>query len=305
MNTVTFLNDELTIQELQSILKKDYSDNSLVSFKNDWVNFVHFCQLHQVNALPASTTAIRIFIEKQAKEKKMSSIRRSLISISHIHIAFEFKDPTKNAQVKASLGSIRLAKKDDSKQTEGITSQMLKKLEYQLSESVELKDIRDLAIWHLMFELLLKRGELRDLKVTDVSFNDEGLGLIKMKEYYYPLSIKISQLLTRWLEASQILEGYLFRSMDRHENLSLNHLNDSSIYRIFRRANILLNHTVNFSGLSARVGATKELSKKGYSIQEIQEMGRWISPAMPNQYIGQTKRSEEQKKIFQTKKSPI
>ncbi|MGF1900471.1 tyrosine-type recombinase/integrase [Aliivibrio sifiae] len=298
-----FLSTELDVETLDTHLNKRYSHNSLLSFKNDWNNFVLFCQLYHVVALPASTTAIRIFIEKQAKEKKLSSIKRSLVSISHIHTAFDFKDPTKTAQVKVALGKIRLDKKDDNKQTEGITSVMLDKLEALLSHSVELKDIRDLCIWHLMFELLLKRGELRDLQLADVCFDEANNGVVKLQECYYPLSKGTSHLLINWINASQITNGYLFRAIDRHQNLSDKHLNDSSIYRVFRRANELLDLDIQFSGLSARVGATKELAKSGYSIHEIQEMGRWVSPAMPNQYIGNIERSERQKSRFKTKKA--
>ena len=302
MNKTLFLIPNVDTDTFAACLKKQYSHNSLISFKNDWNNFVVFCQLHHITALPASTAAIRIFIEKQAKEKKLASIKRALISISHVHIGFDLKDPTRNAQVKASLGKIRLDKKDDSKQTEGITLSMLLELETQLSHSVELKDIRDLLIWHLMFELLLKRSELRDLQLESVCFDELGHCMVQVQQNYYPLSKETMALLTKWLEASKITQGHLFRAIDRHQNVSDKALNDSSIYRVFRRANELLNLDIQFSGLSARVGATKELSKSGYSILEIQEMGRWVSPAMPNQYIGNIERSVRQKEVFKTKK---
>lgn len=303
-NEKHFLSTHLDIDTLAASLKKEYASNSLISFKNDWNNFVSFCQLHNVVALPASTTAIRIFIEKQAKEKKLASIKRALISIAHIHAAFDYKDPTQSIQVKSALGKIRIDKVNDSKQTEGITSSMLADLRTQLIHSTELKDIRDLTIWHLMFDLLLKRSELRDLQLENVCFNDETNScLVKIHQHYYTLSPETTQLLSHWLEYSKIHNGYLFRAIDRHQNVASKGLNDSSIYRIFRRANELLHHDVNFSGLSARVGATQELAQQGYSINEIQEMGRWVSPAMPNQYIGNTERSEKQKALFKPKKA--
>ncbi|MCE4936124.1 tyrosine-type recombinase/integrase [Aliivibrio fischeri] len=299
-----FLSTQLDTETLAACLTKSYSQNSLISFKNDWNNFVEFCQLNNVIALPASTTAIRIFIEKQAKVKKLASIKRALISISHIHTAFEYKNPTQSIQVKSALGKIRVDKVNDNKQTEGISSDMLDELRHQLFNSVELKDIRDLAIWHLMFELLLKRGELRDLQLDDICFNDETNScLVQINQNYYAISEETTELLNRWLQHSNIHDGHLFRAIDRHQNVAINGLNDSSIYRIFRRANELLNLEINFSGLSARVGATKELALRGYSIHEIQEMGRWVSPAMPNQYIGNNERSERQKSVFKTKKA--
>ncbi len=301
MDSHKFLNTYSDLQIFATSLKKKYSTNSIISFKNDWHNFVIFCQLHQLQPLPASIETVCLFIDKQAKDKKMASLKRALISISHVHHAFDLADPTKSIRTKAMLNKIKLDKKDDSKQTEAMSLEMLTDLDNQLCQSKELKDIRDLVIWYLMFELLLKRSELRDLKVEDIIFDDSDNCMVQLQQHYYPISQKTASLLNCWLMASQLSDSYLFRGLDRHQNVSDTHLNDSSIYRIFRRASELLNLNVQFSGLSARVGATTELSKSGYTICEIQAMGRWASPAMPNQYIGNTTLSEKQKAIFKNK----
>jgi len=55
---------------------------------------------------------------------------------------------------------------------------------------------------------------------------------------------------------------------------------------------------LKFSGQSARVGAVQELSEQGYKIKEIQEFGRWLSPAMPYQYVGNKGTAEQEKLKF-------
>ncbi|WP_162674455.1 hypothetical protein [Vibrio variabilis] len=64
-----------------------------------------------------------------------------------------------------------------------------------------------------------------------------------------------------------------------------------------------MDDTLSFSSQSGRVGAVQELSREGLKIREIQEFGRWASPAMPLQYSGKTSLSEEQKSLFKTKKN--
>ena len=84
------------------------------------------------------------------------------------------------------------------------------------------------------------------------------------------------------------------------KNLLKQPLDDSSIYRILRRASDILGLADNhhFSGNSIRVGAAQELSKQGLKVREIQDFGRWLSPAMPAQYVGYTGTAESEKMKF-------
>jgi hypothetical protein len=75
-------------------------------------------------------------------------------------------------------------------------------------------------------------------------------------------------------------------------------MDDSSIYRVLRNASELLSLSINFSGQSTRVGAAQHLSKAGANIKEIQDFGRWLSPAMPYQYIGSTQLAEDEQQTF-------
>lgn len=56
---------------LRVLTHHQYARNSLVSMKNDWNNFLLFCLEKSVSPLPASVTAVRLYIEKQAKTKKV------------------------------------------------------------------------------------------------------------------------------------------------------------------------------------------------------------------------------------------
>ena len=49
-----------------------------------------------------------------------------------------------------------------------------------------------------------------------------------------------------------------------------------------------------FSGQSPRVGAAKDLADSGLSVEDIQEQGRWKSPAMPALYVGEKNRHEQE-----------
>lgn len=124
-----------------------------------------------------------------------------------------------------------------------------------------------------MFECALKRSELKALKMNDIESYDEGYQ-ITIKDSAYKLSQVASVALQRWLSFTGSEDELpMFRAIDKHENIRLQPLDDSSIYRILRRASDILGLADNhhFSGNSIRVGAAQELSKQGLKVREIQD----------------------------------
>ena len=151
-----------------------------------------------------------------------------------------------------------------------------------------------------MFECALKRSELKFLSMNDIESTDSDYQ-ITIKDSVYQLSHVASFALGRWLSFIGTQEDLpVFRAIDKHENIGLQPLDDSSIYRILRRASDLLQLAENhhFSGNSIRVGAAQELSKQGLKVKEIQDFGRWLSPAMPAQYVGYSGTAENEKMKF-------
>ncbi|MDA3140131.1 tyrosine-type recombinase/integrase [Vibrio metschnikovii] len=274
----------ITPQQLALLTQEHYQKNSLLAFSKDWNIFTEFCQRKSVNPLPASVTAVRLFLESEAKVRKFSTIRRYSVTIGMIHYLLNQKDPTLNVQVRQLLQRLRVEKYGDEKQAECFTRQHLASLYQLMVESNESLAIRDLAIYHVMFECAMKRGELKKLSFTDIT---EDHSQLRISSEIYQLSPSAQQILARWTALISQQDGAVFRSIDRHGNINNRPLDDSSIYRILRRAGDLLALPhLKFSGQSTRIGAVKELAEQGYHTKDIQSFGRWLSPAMPNQYLG-------------------
>lgn len=295
---VTEFSELVSLEQMNDLTQHSYAHNSLLAIKNDWNLFVSFCQRKNVNALPASVTATRLFLESESKKRKYSSIRRYSVTISLIHRLLSLKDPTNNPQVRQSLMTLRLNKKGDEIQALSFTSEHLLELYEKYNKSKSAKIIRDLAIYHVMFECALKRSELKKLSFNQIESLDEHL-LLTFGESRYQLSSNAASCLNKWLKIVPKNCEYVFRSLDKHGNVADNILNDSSIFRVLRNAGVLLDKPeLKFSGQSARVGAVQELSQQGYKVREIQEFGRWLSPAMPYQYIGNRETAEQEKLKF-------
>ncbi|GAL32433.1 integrase-like protein [Vibrio maritimus] len=200
------------------------------------------------------------------------------------------------------MNQLKIASYTKVKQTTPFTADHLAELHKRLSSSDEKKDCRDLAIYFLLYECALKRRDLKSLAAEDITENESGY-TVTIDDRQYALSKHGGESVQRWLD--YVPYSVLFRAIDRHGNISDSPLDDSSIHRVLKRASQLLalDDTLSFSSQSGRVGAVQELSREGLKIREIQEFGRWASPAMPLQYSGKTSLSEEQKSLFKTKKN--
>jgi len=279
-------NKQIVSSDIVKLTNGQYSSSSSLAMTSDWNRFISFCDAKHVQALPSSITAIRMFLEHEAKERKFSSIRRYSITIGNIHIFHNYPSPTSHRQIKFTLSQLRQLKSGDSRQANALTVIHLYLLDELLIKENSLRAQRDLAIYYLMFECALKRSELKNLQISDTAILKNKY-TVNINENTYKLTNNASNALKTWVNYLLGSGGFLFRRIDKHNNIGVHQLDDSSIYRILRRASDLLGLDNNhrFTGQSARVGATQELEKQGYSIKDIQDFGRWLSPAMPAQYL--------------------
>ncbi|MGY3571467.1 tyrosine-type recombinase/integrase [Vibrio paucivorans] len=292
----------VTLEKFDELTHSEYSRNTLLAMTKDWNLFVEFCQTRNVRPLPSSIAAIRQFIEKEARTRKYSTIRRYLVTIGVVHRLLSLPDPTNNALLRNSVTKLRLAKKGDAKQAAEFTASHLNILNEKLSSSSSAKDVRDLAIYYVMFECALKRRELKSLSRTQLELVDNKY-LVVLNEHKYALSLEGTVAVAKWINMSQNDSQYVFRGIDRHGNIGKNQLDDSSIYRIVRHAGDLIGGDLSFSGQSTRVGAARELAKQGVRVKDIQSFGRWQSIAMPYQYLGNVESSESEMVKFKSIKN--
>ncbi|OAJ95760.1 tyrosine-type recombinase/integrase [Vibrio bivalvicida] len=296
---VNKLLNNITIEELDELMNGEYARNSLLAMRKDWNLFNDFCANRGVQSLPAASTAVRLFLEKESKQRKYSTTKRYGVTIYLIHKTLGMPDPTSNVSVRNLLASLRIDKKADAKSTTPFNRQHLTELTNLLGSSKHLRDIRNLAIYHLMFECMLKRSELRDLSIDSVCL-DKSVFKVWIENEEYPLSEDASEILTRWINVRGSHNGAIFNSIDKHGNLSNETLDDSSVYRILRSASDKLKLDVKFSGQSLRVGAANELASQGMKVKDIQRFGRWKSAAMPYQYVGNQSQAALERMVYKS-----
>lgn len=276
-----------------------YAKNSLLAMTKDWNLYLEFCLSKRVSALPTSATALRQFIEHESRSRKYSTIKRYVVTISLFHRVLGLADPSATSAAKLALSKIRLDKHGDNKSTVPFESTHLMQLDTLLAASDQARDIRNLAIYHVMFNCLAKRGELRDLQLTHLTQHDTYYS-VAIGDHSYELNEVACRSLQRWLDIRNTNSDWLFSSVDKHGNVNDQKLNDSSIYRIVRSASETLGLTNQFSGQSLRVGAAKDMARNGAKTKDIQYLGRWMSAAMPYYYLGNKAQANAERMLFKT-----
>ncbi|WP_252856589.1 tyrosine-type recombinase/integrase [Photobacterium kishitanii] len=243
----------------QRLTQQQYAKNTLVAFKNDWNSFVLFCSQHNTSPLPASAEIVHRYIEKMAQTRKLASLKRYIVTIGLVHRCHALPNPCLSNEIKLAMHKQRLDKHDDYTNAYGFRDNHLHGLLDSFMLSTKAKDVRDMAIWAITFEAMLKRSEVTALTVNDIDVAQDGLITLSVNDNLIALSDIASQAINRWLTLSMIDNGFVFRRIDRHNNIGDNPLDHSSIYRIFRRASqeLELPTDVIFSGQSPRVGASK------------------------------------------------
>ncbi|WP_299013248.1 tyrosine-type recombinase/integrase [uncultured Photobacterium sp.] len=285
-----------SIEPWQFLTHNQYAKNTLVAFKNDWNNFLAFCIENKITALPATSDTVHRYVDYMSRKRKLSSLKRYMVTISLVHRCHHLTDPCAHTEIRIEMQKQQREKHDDCRNASAFRDEHLQQLLNRFELSTKFKDIRDMAIWAVTFEAMLKRSELAAITIDSLEIHSNGLINIHVEDKVIALSSVSSKALQRWLVAGMIDDGFIFRRIDRHGNIGEQALDHSSIYRVFRRASDELNLPSSnlFSGQSPRVGAAKDLADSGLSITEIQEQGRWKSPAMPALYAGHTDRHDQE-----------
>lgn len=290
-------NSLISLEDINLLTDNQYSHNSLLAMRKDWNLFVDFCLSKSVCPLPASTTAVRLFLQRESKQRKYATLKRYGVTISLVHKLLSYSDPTSSTVVRTLLAQLRLDKKQDATVTTAFSRKHLEKLTQKLIHSTHPVDIRNLAIYYLMLECMLKRSELKQLFYEQLIIDKNSVH-VQLGNERYTLSSCAHQLLEKWLQLRGLDAGVLFTAIDKHGNLSRIPLDDSSIYRILRTASDKLKLNVQFSGQSLRVGAVADMADKGVKVKDIQHFGRWQSAAMPYQYIGNRTQAAVERMVF-------
>lgn len=275
------------------------AENTKRAYRTDWQAFAAWCDESGLPSLPASPATVATYASHLANEgRKVSSIGRALVAISQAHKMAGEASPTSSAVVHETVKGIRRAKGSAPTTKAPVLVEQLRAMMAHLPQGIAGR--RDRALLSLGFAGAFRRSELVALDVSDLAFTADGLEVTirRSKTDQEGQGEKIGvpyggnpatcpvRAVRSWLDGSGIVEGAVFRSVDRWGNLSPARLTDRAVALVVKRyAEAVGLDPALFGGHSLRAGLATQAAKSGKAERAIMRQTRHRSVAMVRRYI--------------------
>ncbi|ABB24731.1 tyrosine-type recombinase/integrase [Pelodictyon luteolum] len=293
--------DETRQRFLELIERLDgaYAPNTIRAYRADMEEFIGYCDLHGLPALPAEPSTIARFLESVTDIGiKSSSIRRKSCSISIIHQLSDLEDPTKSEAVKIALRKVYRKLGRRFTEARPITRPML---EAMLPEPEgDLRSKRDRALLLIAYDSLRRRQELTSLRTEDIAYH-EDFAIVQLRKnkddrlstgHWIRLGNEATLALKAWLDAAGIEEGYIIRGVTNKGEISAE-LGARQIGRIVNRlaraAGFDAEMVQSISSNSLRIGGAQDLLRSGATFAQIMQKGGWDKTDTLLRYLERTR----------------
>lgn len=274
---------------------QDYANDSTAkntqrAYATGWKSFLHWCSA--VGANPLTTTQaeglISCYIAHLASTgSKIATIRCYLSAILATYRARGIEINGKHSKLMDVLKGIsRTLPKRPTRKAPILTEdifEMVRSIPLSRGPLQNLPGIRDKALLLLGFSGAFRRSELVALTITDLTWTSEGVsalvvrskndqqgeGLEKRIPYTPNVETCPVTALREWLDVAEVKEGPIFRSIDRHGNISEKALSREAVACIVKQ--YVKGDKENYSGHSLRAGFITSATIRGVSRARIMQ----------------------------------
>ena len=256
--------------------------------------------------LPASSEGVVRYLADHAEQLSSNTLRTHLAALAQWHKSHGFVDPTKAPKVRDVLRGIQAEHPRPVKQAEAMQLQALEAciigLQAQItsgSDCQRLRALRDRALILLGFWRAFRADDLCGLRVEHITLRSaEELELFvassKTDREHQGRKVTVPalkrlcpvQAYEEWIQASELKQGPLFRSIDRWGHLGDEPLNSNSISRLLRLAFARngLDGT-GYSGHSLRRGFATWANRNEWGTKALMDYVGWRDVASAMRYI--------------------
>lgn len=259
--------------------------------------------------LPASNEMVVRYLGEHAQSLASSTLDLHLAALAQWHLSHGFDDPTKTAQVRQVLRSIRAQHPRPVKQATPLPIEELERcvagLQKQMAEDnsvVRLRAVRDQALILIGFWRAFRADELCRLQIEHIQLHrgeklEIFLGSSKTdrehrgQTFVLPALKRLCpvQAYEDWLSISGLLEGPLFRPINQWGQLSALGLKPDGVTYVLRGA--FARGGVEggvYTGHSLRRGFATWASSKNWSTKELMDYVGWKDVKSALRYVDTT-----------------
>lgn len=251
--------------------------NTLRSYADDWTSFSRFCAQTEQVSLPATPETVALYVtDLLGQGRKVSTAVRRTSGITDRHRANGYPTPVTDV-VWALIAGARRMRREQPRQMQPLNVAQLRSISGLLRTDDTAESLRDRAVLVLGFTSALRRANITQLLLSDVTFAEQGV-MIKVHHEKCDQEGRgraigvmggqhsdtdLSTCLRGWLAHRGVDEGPLFTTV---REKAFRHLAPSTVGRIVKAGvrRIGLDPT-RYAGHSLRSGFICEASLAGVS----------------------------------------
>lgn len=284
-------------ERAQGFADSSNAESTRRAYHADCRHFREWCCVHGAMALPALPATVALYLSELARIYKVATIGRRIAAIGHAHRKAGFPSPFMHPRVVEVWEGIRRTLGVTQDRKDAILTADLRQMLQPLTEATI--DVRDRALLLLGFAGAFRRSELVSLDAGEVRFVANGLEvslrrsktdqqgegrLIGVPNGSNPVTCP-ARAMRAWLDRSGIVDGPLFRSVDRGGNVGLTRLTAAAVALIVKRhAQRIGLDPARFAGHSLRAGFATSAALAGVDALEISRQTGHKSLSMVQRY---------------------
>lgn len=286
------------VDTVRALAREGSSENTRRAYASDWRAFSSWCSVAGLEALPALPSTLAVYVAHLVEAgRKASTITRAVAAISAAHKAAGHASPAADEAVRQVVKGARRALGTRPAQKAPVKVDDLRALVATLDAS--LASLRDRALLTVGFAGAFRRSELVALDVADIEETRDGLritirrsktdqdgaGQVVGIPYGSDPATCPVRAVRAWKDAAGIVEGRLFRSVNRHGQAG-EALSDRAVALVVKRAATAAGLDASrFAGHSLRAGLVTTAAKAGKALDVIMRQTRHRSTAVVLGYI--------------------
>lgn len=287
--------ENLSLAKQQSYLNKATAANTRRAYQTAIRQFESFGGL-----LPATEQDVAKYITNKATTLNPRTLSLYLTALSHWHCYQELPDPTKAPQIRKLLKGIYRSHGQPKRKAKALHPEHIEQIVDYLEQQNNLKALRDSALVQLAYFGAFRRSELIAITVEQLRFEPKGLlVLIPRSKTDQDGAGKIKAIpngkgsicpvtaMKKWLEAAKIVEGTVFRAINRWQVLQSVSLHKDSISEIIKVIAIKcgFDFVNDLSSHSLRRGFATSAAEAGVDFEWIKRQGNWKNDQTVREYI--------------------
>jgi integrase len=278
--------------QVASYVADSLADNTRRAYLSDLAHFESWG-----GCIPASDTLVASYLAAHAETLSVATLVRRLSAISTAHAASGVVNPVRADLVKATLRGIR--RRRGSAQREA--TPLLKDDLFTMLDAMgdALKDSRDRALLLIGFAGGFRRSELVAIDIGSIQFMRQGVivtiprsktdqlgagrkvGIPVGRTRHCPVGA-----LEDWIARAGLIEGPLFRPVDRHGRIHPNALTGEAVSLVIKERVAAVDiNPAGFSGHSLRAGLATSAAQAGVATWRIRAQTGHASDATLSKYV--------------------